>query len=137
MAKVLVTFTDRLGDVEISGFKIMTDVECDSYEELITNITWPFSIKLNKGELEYSDGNDLLSRLDFTDLSFDENKILKRIFNNNFGYFITEKQLQTILDGSEDDYLESRYVDDYDVDNYYNNDDYNNYIDYDDDYDEY
>ncbi len=119
MAKHLATFTDVINDIEVTGFIIMTDKEFENYEDLATSITWDFTYKIGEEELNYSSGDDLLSRIDFREISNDEAKILKKLFKEGFGVFITEEYLEGIV--SDDDLNE---IDEEDDDEYdYNDED--------------
>ena len=77
-------------------------------------------------ELEYSSGEDLLSRIEFKEITNEEAKTFKRLFNNEFGVFITESFLEEVI-GDED---EIDFDDEDDIDNQYDNygdDDDDNY----------
>lgn len=106
MAKYLVTFNDHHNEVEIHGFKIMTDKEVESFEELASSITWDFTYPLNQGELEFSDGDDFLSRIEFKEITNEEYKVLNKVFNEEFGIFVSPEYLEEIIsdeEGDEDD----------------------------------
>lgn len=106
MGKYIVTFNDLISDVEISGFRLMTEKEIDSFEELAESITWSFYFPLtNDTELEFSDGDDLLSRLEFKEISNAEFEFLNKIFPEGFGVFIEKEFLETEID-NENDYTE-------------------------------
>ena len=131
MAKFLVTFNYVIDDVELNGFTVMSDKEIEEYEELAYSITWPFVYKIGETELEFSSGDDLLTRLDYKELSFEDSKSMKKIFNNDFGTFIGFDTLENVIDGEEgydDDEEDDEDDDGYDS-SYYNDDD-----DYDDNY---
>jgi hypothetical protein len=117
MAKFLVTFTDTLDEIEINGFTVMNDKEVENFEELAASINWPFVYKMGTDELEYSSGEDLLSRIEFKEITNEEAKTFKRLFNNEFGVFITESFLEEVI-GDED---EIDFDDDDDIDNLYDN----------------
>jgi hypothetical protein len=117
MAKFLVTFTDTLDEIEINGFTVMNDKEVENFEELAASINWPFVYKMGTDELEYSSGEDLLSRIEFKEITNEEAKTFKRLFNNEFGVFITESFLEEVI-GDED---EIDFDDDEDIDNLYDN----------------
>jgi hypothetical protein len=117
MAKFLVTFTDTLDEIEINGFTVMSDKEVENFEELAASINWPFVYKMGADELEYSSGEDLLSRIEFKEITNEEAKTFKRLFNNEFGVFITESFLEEVI-GDED---EIDFDDDDDIDNLYDN----------------
>ena len=72
MAKYLAIFSDMIDEVEINGFIIMSDKEVENFEDLASSITWPFTYEFENGsEIEYSDGEDLLSRIEFKELNSD------------------------------------------------------------------
>lgn len=103
MAKYLVTFNDIINDVDITGFNVMTEKEVEAFEQLAESITWDFTYPLNNnGELEFSGGEDFLSRIEFKEISNEEYKVLNKVFNEPFGVFITEEFLQELLDEEED-----------------------------------
>jgi hypothetical protein len=103
MAKYLVTFNDIINDVDITGFSVMTEKEVEAFEQLAESITWAFTYPLNNDiELEFSSGEDLLSRIDFKEIANEEYKILNKVFNEPHGIFITEEFLQDLLDEEED-----------------------------------
>jgi|ERR1035437_2155858 hypothetical protein len=101
MAKYLATFSDILNDIEIKGFVIMTDKEMERYEELAASINWDFSYHVGEEKIQFESGEDLLTRVDFKEISNEEYKCLKKVFENEFGTFVTEEYLDSILD--EDD----------------------------------
>jgi hypothetical protein len=118
MAKFLVTFTDTLDEIEINGFTVMSDKEVENFEELAASINWPFVYKMGADELEYSSGEDLLGRIEFKEITNEEAKTFKRLFNNEFGIFITESFLEEVIgDEDEIDFDD----DDEDIDNLYDN----------------
>ncbi|MEI6880335.1 MAG: hypothetical protein WCK82_03240 [Bacteroidota bacterium] len=122
MAKYLVTFNDQINDIEIYGFKTMTEKEVENFERLAESITWGFSYKLGiSKKLNFSDGEDFLSKLEFKELTFEEDRNLKKLFNGEFGTFITEDVLEQITKEDED-YIDD--LDDLDEDNDYNDKDY-------------
>lgn len=130
MAKILVTFNYVIDDVELNGFTVMSEKEIEEYEELAYSITWSFTHKIGETELEFSSGDDLLTRLDYKELSFEDSKTIKKLFNNEFGTFIGLDILEDIVDGEED------YNDD-DDDEYGDDDDsYGQSYDDDDDFDD-
>jgi hypothetical protein len=126
MAKFLVTFNDTIGDIDINGFVIMTDKEIEDFEELAYSITWPFSYKMGDDELEYTSGDDLLTRIEYREITTEDAKTLKKIFNNEFGVFIGLDYLEEVIgeeeeydDEEEDDDYGSPYYDDEDSDDNY------------------
>lgn len=127
MAKHLATFNDIINDIEITGFVIMSEKEVETYEDLASSITWSFKYKIGDEKLEYSSGEDLLTRIDFREISSEEAKTFKKLFNNEFGTFISEEFLETIADDEEEDDTD---IDDDDNDDYR----YRDYDNEDDDY---
>ena len=128
MTKFLVTFTDTLDDIEINGFTVMTEKEVNSFEETAMSITWPFVYAMGQDELEFSSGDDFLSRIDFKEITNEEAKSLKKLFGDSFGVFIDETFLEEVI-GDEDD-------SDFDEDEDDIDDMYDNYgDDYEEDYD--
>ncbi len=117
MAKFLVTFTDTLDDIEINGFTVMTEKEYDSFEETAMSITWPFIYAMGQDELEFSSGDDFLSRIETKEITNEEAKGLKRLFGDSFGVFIDEAFLEEVI-GDEDD---SDFDDEEDIDDMYDN----------------
>jgi len=126
MAKFLVTFTDTLDDIEINGFTVMTEKEVDSFEETAMSITWPFVYAMGQDELEFSSGDDFLSRIDFKEITNEEAKSLKKLFGDSFGVFIDEAFLEEVIGDEDDsdfdededdiDYMYDNYGDDYEED---------------------
>ena len=117
MAKFLLTFTDTLDEIEINGFTVMSEKEVENFEELAASINWSFVYKLGTEELEFSSGEDLLSRIEFKEITNEEAKTFKRLFNNEFGVFITESFLEEVI-GDED---EIDFDDEDDIDSQYDN----------------
>jgi hypothetical protein len=127
MAKFLVTFTDTLDDIEINGFTVMTEKEYESFEETAMSIAWPFVYAMGQDELEFSNGDDFLSRIDSKEITNEEAKTIKRLFGDLFGVFIDEGFLEEVI-GDEDD-------SDFDDDEDDIDDMYDNYGDDEEDYD--
>jgi hypothetical protein len=98
MAKYLVTFNDQINDIEINGFRLMTEKEVESLEDLAASINWSFTYPLSNIELEYTSGDDYLDRLEFKEITNEEHKALKKVFNGKFGIFIGEDYLETLID---------------------------------------
>ncbi len=117
MTKFLVTFTDTLDDIEINGFTVMTEKEYESFEETAMSITWPFIYAMGQDELEFSSGDDFLSRIETKEITNEEAKSLKRLFGDLFGVFIDEGFLEEVI-GDEDD---SDFDEDEDIDDMYDN----------------
>ena len=103
MAKFLAIFNDAIDDIEINGFVVMSEKDMNNYEDLAYSITWPFSYQLGSEKIHYSSGEDLLTRIEFKELTADEVKMLKKTFNNEFGVFIKEDFLESVADGDEED----------------------------------
>lgn len=122
MAKFIAIFNDTLGDIEINGFTVMSEKDVERYENLAYSITWGFSYSIGNEELHYTSGEDLLTRVDFKEISSDEVKSLKKVFNNEFGVFISEDHLENIASGDGDDEEDWDEEDDYGH-GYGNNDD--------------
>lgn len=121
MAKYLATFTDTLDEIEINGFVVMSDREVENYEHLASSITWGFVFNMGDDELEFNSGEDLLSRIEFKEINSEESKTMKRLFNNEFGVFISEAFLSEVIGDEDDDEFEDEDMDD----------DYDSYDDYD------
>ena len=121
MAKIIAIYSDSIEDVDINvdinGFIIMTNKEMEEYIELASSITWPFTYNVGELEISFSSGDDLLSRIDFREISNEEAKIFKRLFNDEFGIFISEDELHTIIGDEEDLDEESDDEDYYDEEN--------------------
>ena len=99
MARYLVIFTDNHGEeFDVHGFKVMTEKEVNEFEELATSITWGFEYYANSECLYYSNGEDFLSRIEFKEITKDEYEMFNKIFGGEFGTFIGEEYLQSILD---------------------------------------
>jgi hypothetical protein len=102
MARYLAIFTDNHGEeFDVHGFKIMTEKELSIFEEIATSITWEFSYYANNESLNYSNGDDYLSRIEFKEISKDEYDTIEKLFGGEFGTFINEDYLKTVLDGDE------------------------------------
>ena len=112
MAKYLVIFKDQVNDIDVNGFKVMTEKEVNDYEELAQSIGWSFNYTQGEFELNYTDGEDLLSKLEYKEISNDEAKILKKLFDSEFGVFINAEFLVEISSEESDadnDYDEPYY----------------------------
>ena len=101
MAKYIGVFSDTIDEIELNGFVTMTDKEMDKFEELASSITWDFTYKVGDTELEYTSGEDLLTRIDFREISNEQHKALVNVFNGEFGVFIGETYLREVI-GDED-----------------------------------
>lgn len=118
MAKYLAVFTHEVESIEINGFVVMSNKEVENYEQLAESITWPITYELGDFTLNYSDGEELLSRIEFKELNPEEVKTYKRNFNNEFGVFIPESFLYTQIDDEDDD-EDGEDNDDEDINSYY------------------
>ena len=105
----------------------MTEKEYESFEETAMSIAWPFVYAMGQDELEFSNGDDFLSRIDSKEITNEEAKTIKRLFGDLFGVFIDEGFLQEVI-GYEDD-------SDFDDDEDDIDDMYDNYGDDEEDYD--
>lgn len=102
MGKFIVIFNDQINEIDVNGFSLMTEKEVENYENLATSITWDFIYPIGDSEILFSSGDDLLSRLEFKEISNEEYKILKKIFKVDFGTFINEDFLSDIVDEEEE-----------------------------------
>lgn len=123
MSKYIAIFNDLLGDIEINGFQIMTQKEMDDFEELAVSIGWDFKYQIGSNDnLRYSSGEDLLSRIDFKEISNETYKVLNNLFDGKFGVFVDEDFLETLVDDSDDDFdddnEDTNYVDYNEEDDY-------------------
>ncbi len=100
MARYLVIFKDLCDDIDVNGLTIMTDKELESFERLSESITWGFSFGIGRSKLHFIDGQDLLSRLEYKEVSLEETKSFKRLFGREFGTFVNEEFIKQI---SEDE----------------------------------
>jgi hypothetical protein len=116
MAKYLAMFSDTIDEIEINGFVIMTDKEVETYEEMASSINWPFVYNVGEDELEFTSGEDLLTRIEFKEISTEEAKMMKRLFNNEFGVFIDEGFLSEVIGEEDDDEFEDDYDDEFEDD---------------------
>lgn len=124
MAKYLAIFNDNYDEIELNGFVVMTEKEVENYEELAMSITWPFFFEVGEESIEFSSGEDLLSRIEFKEISNEEAKAIKRLFNEEFGLFIDESFLNQVI-GEEEDYDDDEM--DYDSDDEYDDDEDDDY----------
>ncbi|CAK0762530.1 conserved hypothetical protein [Gammaproteobacteria bacterium] len=115
MAKYLAKFSSMVNEIEISGFVVMNEREVENFEELALSITWDFVYEFGEDDqfqIEFSDGEDLLSRIEFKEINLDEAKIIKRLFNNEFGTFIGEAFLEEVIGEEDSDFDEDDDDDD-------------------------
>lgn len=116
MAKYLAVFSDTIDEIEINGFVIMTDKDVETYEEMASSIAWPFVYNVGEDELEFTSGEDLLTRIEFKEISTEEAKMMKRLFNNEFGVFIDEGFLAEVIGDEDDDEFDDDYDDEFEDD---------------------
>jgi hypothetical protein len=137
MKKYLVIFNDLYNDeVEVNGFMVMTEKEVDYYEDLVYTISWDFQVDFNDIQLTYNSGEDLLSKIDFKEISNEQYKMFEKLFENGFGYVVKLETIETIADGEDVEYedLDEDFDGDLEDDEYYFKGK-NNGLKYDDDYD--
>lgn len=103
MAKYIGLFSDTINDIEINGFAIMTDKEMENFEDLANSITWEFAYPIGDEELVYINGDDLLTKIEFKEITVDEFKSLEKVFNGDYGTFIGETFLNTIIEEEDED----------------------------------
>jgi len=106
MAKYLAKFSSMVNEIEVNGFLVMSETEVENFEELALSITWGFTYDFgddDQYQIEFSDGEDLLSRVEFKEITSDEAKTLKRLFNDEFGTFIGEDFLEQVIGEEEDE----------------------------------
>jgi hypothetical protein len=115
MAKYLGIFRDTVDEIVFDGFVVMTDREMESFEELATSITWGFSYDAVSTMLEYDSGEDLLSRIDFKEITNSDYDSLVKVFNGEFGMFIGEFFLKSVIEEDDSDSDD----DDVDYETYY------------------
>jgi hypothetical protein len=126
MAKILVKFSDVFNDVDIVGFKVMTDIESNYYQDIAEDITWPFTFETSFGEIEFLNGESLISKLEFEEISNDEYKMIKRVFGDQYGIFVNQEYLEYIID-EEDGFDEGDVIDE---DGFDDSDSFDNFDDY-------
>jgi len=128
MIKYLATYTDTINNLDILGFMVMSDKDMERYESLATSITWSFSYNISEFDyLDFIDGEDYLSRIEFKEITDDEYISIKNVFGVKFGTFIDEEYIKIVLSGDEindEDFLDDS--DDRDENNFFSNlgDDY-------------
>jgi hypothetical protein len=128
MAKYIAIFNDVTSEeITVNGFIIMTEKQMNSYEELASSITWDFDYKEDGLELNYINGEDLLDKIEFKELSVQEASLIKKLFGAKFGYFIDEELLFDVVQEEGEEEMDEDNDDDegYGVnDNYSDDDDY-------------
>jgi hypothetical protein len=106
MAKYLAKFSSMVNEIEVNGFIVMSETEVENFEELALSITWGFTYDFgddDQNQIEFSDGEDLLSRVEFKEINSSEAITLKRLFNDEFGTFIGEEFLEQVIGEEEED----------------------------------
>jgi len=122
MAKYLVTYSDQFNEIEINGFQVMTEKEYEHFEELALSINWEFTHTLGDQQVIFSSGDDFLTRIDYKEISNEEAKVIKKLFNNEYGVFIGESALESIIGEEEEVEDEDDYInEETDEDEYENN----------------
>jgi hypothetical protein len=83
-------------------------------EELASSITWAIYYKFDNGsELEYSDGEDLISRIEFKLLSASDVETIGKLFNDSFGVLLGWILLSIINDVDDEDIEDDDEDDEY------------------------
>ena len=111
MIKYLATYTDTINSIDIFGFMVMSEKDMERYESLATSITWSFSYNISEFDyLDFMDGEEYLSRIEFKEISDDEYLAIKNVFGEKFGTFIDEDFIKIVLSDDEisDDYSDSK-----------------------------
>jgi hypothetical protein len=125
MIKYLATYTDTINGLDIFGFMVMSDKDMGRYESLVMSITWSFSYNVSEFDyLDFMDGEEYLSRIEFKEITDDEYVSIKNVFGEKFGTFIDEDYIKIIL--SVDEITDNDFIDDNDENNMFSNldDDY-------------
>jgi hypothetical protein len=103
MTRYLAIFSDIHGDeFEVKGFRLMTDKEVSNFEDIAASITWEFAFYATSESLNYSNGEELLSRIEYKEIDKEQYTILDKIFGGEFGTFIGPEYLQTIFNGESE-----------------------------------
>lgn len=119
MAKYLAIYEDSFSStLEVYGFMIMTEKELNKYEELAQSITWEFNYFTSDEDtvITYSNGEDLLNRISFKEITKEEHTTLDKLFDGSFGNFPGEEFLESILDDGDDQIDDGDYDDEYEDD---------------------
>ena len=103
MAKHIAVFNDLVDDIELTGFQVMSSKELELFEELAMSISWDFIYQVGDKELVYSSGEELLTRIDFREITNEEFKSINNLFDGSFGVFIGQEYLEGLVDDNEDD----------------------------------
>ncbi len=103
MKKCIAIFSDWYNDeIEVNGFIVMTDKEAENFEALLNDVTWSFTFNTGSVDLNYSSGEDLLTRIEFKDITNEQHKALSTVFEGMFGVFPTPEFIQEeILSGDD------------------------------------
>jgi hypothetical protein len=106
MARYLVIFKDQIDGTDVNGFKIMSDKELTDFEQLAESITWGFSYIVGETKIYFANGEDLLSRLEYKEVTLEESRVFKKLFDGEFGVFVNQEFIDEISreESDEDDY---------------------------------
>jgi len=106
MVRYLVIFKDQIDGTDVNGFKIMSDKELTDYEQLAESIIWGFSYIVGETKLYFANGEDLLSRLEYKEVTLEESRVFKKLFDGEFGVFVNQEFIDEISreESDEDDY---------------------------------
>ncbi len=115
MKKYIAIFTCEFNSVNLHGFQLMSEKQMDSYIELAESIIWDITFELGDDkELYFSDGLELLSNIEFNEVTNEEYKAISRTFvNGEFGTFIDKQFLDNLVEEEEE-----TQIDDDDEDGY-------------------
>ena len=103
MKKYLAIFSDEFNSIELNGFQLMTQNDMNYYEDLCADIIWDFTYTIGDEKLELTGGDDLLSRIDFKEITNEEYKALSKTFKNGiFGIFVSTEFLESIVNDEEE-----------------------------------
>jgi hypothetical protein len=114
MKRFIAIYVDNYNDeFDIHGFQIMTDKEQSQYEEMANGISWDFEYCSNSGCISYSNGEDLLSRIEFKEITKSEFDNLEKLFDGQFGIFVSYDYLSSIVNGeSNGEYQDDEFYED-------------------------
>ncbi len=100
MARYLVTFNDSADVIDFTGFKIMTDKEIASLEELASSITWEITYYVGENGfvLSYPNGEAFLGTFSYKEITKEEFAALDKVFDGEFGFFLGEDFLNDVID---------------------------------------
>jgi hypothetical protein len=102
--KILITWdTNWADEMDIAGFKIVTETEANEFKEKLKNNKDWFTICIGTNEdIEYGSGKDLLSELKFKKITEEEEIIIKKFFGDSFGH----TDFMRVDEWDDDDYDE-------------------------------